>query len=139
MTLVKLISLKLVQRLHLKEWKPNLFIIKSYEDNLLYTACAWATHIPILLPAVDHVTIQKKYKKLFCSIEASGVAQYNMVIEKSGFFFVTSNSKYQTSRCNGKQKEADKMEEEFNSLVINKTTNEFGSGVAKDSFVNVPQ
>jgi hypothetical protein len=37
------------------------------------------------------------------------------------------------------QKQADKMEREFNSLVIGKTVKEFGSGVTRDCFVNVPQ
>ncbi len=117
---------------------PDLFVIKSHEDNLLYTACAWPTHIPLLLPAVDYVIIQKKYKKLFRTIEESGLVSYDLVMEKLGqhftdFEFEVPNLKILT------QTEADKMEKGFNSLKIYKTINEFGSGVAKDSFVNVPQ
>lgn len=117
---------------------PNLFIIKSKEDNLLYTACAWTTHIPLILPRVDYVIVQKKHKKLFRTVEESGIVSYDLIIEKLGqyfanFEFEVPNLKILT------QAEADKMEKEFNRLEIYKSISDFGSGVAKDSFVNVPQ
>jgi hypothetical protein len=117
---------------------PNLFILKSYEDNLLYTACAWTTHIPLLLPKVDYVIIQKKYKKLFRTIEESGVIKYDTVMEELAKFFADFEFEVPDLKILS-QKQADKMEREFNSLVIGKTVKEFGSGVTRDCFVNVPQ
>ena len=117
---------------------PNLFILKSNEDNLLYTACAWTTHIPILLPTVDYIIIQKKHKRLFRTIEENGLVSYTTVIEKLGKYFSEFDFEVPNLKILSQDK-ADKMEKEFNSLVIYKTINEFGTGVAKDSFVNVPQ
>jgi hypothetical protein len=39
-------------------------MIKSNEDGRLYTLCVWPEHIPILLPPVDYVIINKKIKTL---------------------------------------------------------------------------
>lgn len=116
---------------------PNLYIIKSKEDNQLYIACAWTTHIPIILPKVDYVIIQKKHKKLFRTVEESGLVSYSTIIEQLGHFFADfeydiPNLKILT------QQNADKMSKDFNNLPIYMALNEFGSGVAKDSFVNIP-
>jgi len=117
---------------------PNLFVIKSYEDNLLYTACAWTTHLPILLPAVDYLIIQKKYRKLFRNIEESGIVPYKIAMEKLGKYFIDFKSDVKDLRILSQQ-QADKMKTEFNSLQIRKTLKEFGCFVAKDCFVNILQ
>lgn len=43
---------------------PGFFVLKSKEDGKLYTACVWPQHIPIILPPVDYVIVQKEYKRL---------------------------------------------------------------------------
>lgn len=116
---------------------PNLFILKSKEDQQLYTACAWTMHIPLILPTVDYVIIQKKYKKLFRSIEESGLVSHDTIIEKLGSYFTdfeyeVPNLKILT------QENADKMAKDFNNLSIYKTITGFGVGVGKDCFVNIP-
>ncbi len=63
---------------------PGYFVLKSKEDGLLYTACVWPNHIPIILPAVDFVIIQKQYKKLFAKVEESGLVSYDTIINKFG-------------------------------------------------------
>jgi hypothetical protein len=116
---------------------PNLFIIKSIEDSQLYTACAWTTHIPLLLPVVDYVIIQKKYRKLFRTIEESGLIPYDTIIKELGNYF----SEFQYAVPDLKiltQENSDKLEKKFNNLTIYKSVTEFGVGVGKDCFVNIP-
>lgn len=51
---------------------PNLLVVKEKATGVLYTVCAWTTHIPLILPKVDLIFIMKKYKKLFSSVEEQG-------------------------------------------------------------------
>ena len=115
---------------------PGFFVINNKDDNKLYTACVWPQHIPIILPKVDYVIVQKEYKRLFKIVKESGLIPYDVILKELGNYFedfdyVIPNLKVL------KQHNADKMKDKFNSLKIDKTVEEFGSGVGKDGFVNV--
>jgi len=115
---------------------PGYFVLKSKEDGQLYTACVWPQHIPIILPPVDYLIVQKKYKKLFKKIEESGLVSYGTIIKQFGDFL--EEFEYEVPNLKViRQANADKIEKQFNSLTLGKSVNEFGSGVALDSFVNV--
>lgn len=115
---------------------PGFLVLKSKQDDNLYTACVWPEHIPLILPVVDYVIIKKVYKKLFKTVEESGMVSYAVILEELGNYF----EDFDYSIPNLKvltQLNADKMNGKFNNLKIYKTTNEFGYGVGKGSFVNV--
>jgi hypothetical protein len=115
---------------------PGYFVLKSREDGQLYTACVWPQHIPIILPPVDYLIIQKKYKKLFKKVEESGLVAYDTIIKQFGDQF--EEFEYEVPRLKLiRQANADTIEKQFNSLKLGEPVNEFGNGVAFDSFVNV--
>jgi len=116
---------------------PRFFIIKSHADKQLYTACAWPNHIPILLPKVDYLIVQKKYKKFFRSVEESGLVSYENIMESLGHYFEEFDYPSISNLKILKQNNADKMVDKFNSLKIYKSVEEFGTGVGRDRFVNV--
>jgi len=115
---------------------PGYFVLKSKDDGELYTACVWPQHIPIVLPPVDFVIVQKEYKKLFKKVEESGLVSYDSIIEQFGDQF--EDFEYELPNLKViRQANSDKIEKQFNSLKLGKTVGEFGNGVAFDSFVNV--
>lgn len=115
---------------------PGYFVFKNKEDEQLYTACVWPEHIPIILPPVDYLIVQKKYKRLFKTVEESGLVSYNTIISQFGEYF--ENYEYSLPDLKViRQSNADQIEKKFNALKLGKTVAEFGSGVAFDSFVNV--
>jgi hypothetical protein len=116
---------------------PNLFIIKETLTGILHTGCAWTTHVPLVLPKVDIVIIQKKYRKLFSSVEESGIIPYDTVVKELGVFFEPLPDKVPDLKILT-QARADKLAIRFNQLKIYKTILEFGTGVSKDSIVNIP-
>ena len=115
---------------------PGYFILKNKDDGELYTACVWPQHIPIVLPPVDFLIVQKEYKTLFKKVKESGLVSYKTIIEQFGDQF--ENFEYKVPNLKIiRQANADKIEKQFNSLTLGKTVTEFGNGVAFDSFVNV--
>jgi len=115
---------------------PGYFVLKNKEDGQLYTACVWPQHIPIILPPVDYLIIQKEYKKLFTKIEESGLVSYDTIIKQFGDKF--EDFEYEVPNLKViRQANSDRIEKQFNSLKLGRTVNEFGNGVASDSFVNV--
>jgi hypothetical protein len=115
---------------------PGFFVLKSKENGMLYTACVWPQHIPIILPPVDYLIIQKKYRKLFKNFEESGLVSYEAIISQ----FVDEFELFEYEVPNLKvirQNNANKIAKQFNALKVGKTVSEFGNGVAFDSFVNV--
>lgn len=52
---------------------PGYFVIKSKEDGQLYTACVWPQHIPIILPPVDYLIIQKNIKSFLKMLKKVGL------------------------------------------------------------------
>ncbi|MDB5144436.1 MAG: hypothetical protein JWQ66_3149 [Mucilaginibacter sp.] len=115
---------------------PGFFVINNKEDNKLYTACVWPQHIPIILPVVDYVIVQKEYKRLFKTVKESGLVSYDVILKELGNYFEDFDHAIPNLKVL-KQYNADKMKDKFNSLKTYKTVEEFGSGVGKDGFVNV--
>ena len=112
------------------------FLIKDKINNQIYRVCVWPMHIPIILPPMDYVIIQKKYKKFFNTVEESGLVSINQINEKFGEFFEDFEYKDLKMRVI-RQNNADKIQKEFNKLAIEYQVKEFGEQVSFDSFVNI--
>lgn len=115
---------------------PGYFVLNNKEDEQLYTACVWPKHISIILPPVNYLIVQKKYKKLFKTVEESGLVSYDTIISQFGDYFEDFDYSVPDLKVI-RQSNADKIEKKFNALKLGKTVTDFGSGVAFDSFVNV--
>lgn len=115
---------------------PRYFVLKSNEDEQLYTACVWPEHIAIILPPVDYLIVQRKYKRLFKTVEESGLVSYDTIITQLGEYFEDFEDLLPDLKVI-RQSNADQIEKKFNTLKLGKTITDFGSGVAFDSFVNV--
>ena len=115
---------------------PGYFVLKNKESEQLYTACVWPEHIPIILPQVDYLIVQKKYKRLFKTVEESGLVSYDTIISQFGEYFEDFEYSLPDLKVI-RQSNADQIEKKFNALKLGKTVTDFGSGVAFDSFVNV--
>lgn len=115
---------------------PGYFVLKNKENEQLYTACVWPEHIPIILPQVDYLIVQKKYKRLFKTVEESGLVSYDTIISQFGEYFEDFEYSLPDLKVI-RQSNADQIEKKFNALKLGKTVTDFGSGVAFDSFVNV--
>jgi hypothetical protein len=115
---------------------PGYFVLKNKDDGELYTACVWPKHIPIILPPVDYLIVQREYKNLFKKVEESGLVSYDIIIKQFGDKF--EDFEYEVPNLKViRQENADRIEKQFNSLKLGKTIKEFGNGVAFDGFVNV--
>lgn len=112
------------------------FLLESVEDNKIYTVTTWTNHIPCVLPPVDYVIILKNYKRLFKTVEETGMVSYSTIMDKFGKYFKPFNHEIPDLKIIH-QKESDIIEKDFNNLEIWKTTNEFGSMIGKDGFVNI--
>ena len=115
---------------------PDYFLLKNKIDNQIYRVCVWPKHIPIILPPVDFVIVQKEYRKLFKKVEESGLVSIKKIDEKFGNYF--ENFEYENLQMRViKQQNADKIEIEFNKLIIESQVKDFGESISFDSFVNV--
>ena len=115
---------------------PAFFVLKNKEDGKLYTACVWPQHIPIILPQVDYLIVQKTYSRFFKKFEASGIVAYKSIIDEfknnfEYFDYIVPNLKILRSA------NAKKLEKQFNALKLGKTVPDFGTVIALDNFVNV--
>jgi hypothetical protein len=115
---------------------PNLMIVKERATGLLYTACAWTTHIPLVLPKVDLIFIMKKYKKLFSSVEEQGALSYEAVMNELGAYFEPMTESVSDLKILY-QANADKLAKKFNALKIDQVISDF-TGVDIDNIVNIP-
>ncbi|MBL7691180.1 MAG: hypothetical protein JNM41_06285 [Flavipsychrobacter sp.] len=115
---------------------PGFFVLKSRSDEKLYTACVWPQHIPVILPPVDYLIVQKKYKKLFRTFEESGLVSYHEIIEQFGNLFSQFKSTVPDLKVL-KPIDANKIEKQFNALKLGDNIENFGQLVGMDSFVNV--
>lgn len=127
---------KLQENLEEDIFVPGYFLLKSKIDNQIYRVCVWPKHIPIILPPVDFVIVQKEYRKLFKKVEESGLVSIKQINEKFGNYF--ENFEYENLKMRViKQQNADKIEKEFNKLIIESQVKDFGESISFDSFVNV--
>jgi len=112
------------------------FLLKNKIDNQIYRVCVWPKHIPIILPPVDFVIVQKKYRKLFKKVEESGLVSISQINNKFGNLF--EDFEYKSLKMKViRQNNADKIEKEFNKLTIEYEIKDFGESITFDSFVNV--
>ncbi len=114
----------------------GFFVLKNKEDGKLYTACVWPQHIPIILPQVDYLIVQKKYSKLFKKFEASGVIPYKSIINEFKNYFETFEYIVPNLKLL-KPANANKIEKQFNALKLGKAVPDFGTIIPLDRFVNV--
>ena len=127
---------KLQENLEEDIFVPGYFLLKSKIDNQIYRVCVWPKHIPIILPPVDFVIVQKEYRKLFKKVEESGLVSIKQINEKFGNYF--ENFEYENLKMRViKQQNADKIEKGFNKLIIESQVKDFGESISFDSFVNV--
>lgn len=112
------------------------FFIKDNENGNILTAAVWTEHIPVVLPRVDLVIVQKRYKKMFKHIDVSGLVKYSQIIGAFGNQFKNLEHPVPHLKIIN-QKDADSIEKEFNNLEIWKKIEEFGTGVSKSDIVNV--
>lgn len=131
-----LIRNELQENLEEEIFVPGYFLLKSKIDNQIYRVCVWPKHIPIILPPVDFVIVQKEYRKLFKKVEESGLVSIKQINEKFGNYF--ENFEYENLKLRViKQQNADKIGKEFNKLIIESQVKDFGESISFDSFVNV--
>jgi hypothetical protein len=112
------------------------FILKSKENEQLYTACVWPTHISIIIPTVDFLIVKKVYRKFFKTMEETGLISYDTVLKE----FASEFEDYPHEIPNLKvfrNTGSDKIKKKFNALKLGMTASEFGSGISFDNFVNV--
>ncbi len=111
---------------------PNIYYIQKKNSSEVETFCIWPQHIPLVLPKVDFILIQKSIKKLFRTKKESGLipysdlmAQFEIHFEDQEFFKTIS------------QKEAGKIGRSFNELKLIGSIEDYGELVAIDKIVNV--
>jgi uncharacterized protein YtpQ (UPF0354 family) len=114
----------------------GILFLEGYEDKKIYTATTWTEHIPVILPPVDFVIVNKKYKKFFETIEETGLIPYKEIMEKFGSFFKEFKHEFPGLKIIH-QHESECIKPKFNRLKIWKTTKDFGKLIEKDGFVNV--
>ena len=111
-------------------------LLKTINDGRIYRICVWPNHIPIIIPPVDFIIIQKNYKKFFRNVEESGLVSIQQIESKLGKYF----EEFECEIPNLKvvyQESADKIKKEFNDLKIESQINDFGNLISLDRLVNV--
>jgi len=112
----------------------GILLLQGKTDEKFYTVCVWPKHIPIILPQVDYVIIQKKYSKFFRQVEESGLVPYSEIMKLNDSFQPFEYKGLQLNILN--QERADALKKQFNSLPMDKNIVDFGTMVGLDSFVN---
>lgn len=114
----------------------GIFFFKNKRNNVIYTATTWTEHIPIIVPQVDYLIIQKKFKKLFRTVEESGFVKHSVIMEKFKQYIRTHDCGLEGVKqisLNDSSLGTDL----FNSLKIECQLKEFGSLIHTGNFVNV--
>ena len=111
-------------------------LLKNINDGKIYRTCVWPNHIPIIIPPVDFIIIQKNYKKFFRNVEESGLVSIQQIESKFGKYFQDFECEIPNLKV-VYQESADKMQKEFNDLKIESQVNDFGNLVSFDRLVNV--
>lgn len=113
----------------------GIFFIKNKYDNSIHTFAVWTEGIPIIIPPVDFIVIRKKYRKIFKTIEESGLVSYELIMDKFKDYFKPLEHEIPNLKILNST-DAARIKKEFNKIKIWKTTDQFGTVIAKDSFVN---
>jgi len=111
-------------------------LLKNHSDGKIYRTCVWPNHIPVIIPPVDFIIIQKNYKKLFRNVEESGLVSIQQIEDKLGKYFEDFEFEIPNLKV-VYQNNADKIQREFNDLKIEFQVHDFGNLISFDRFVNV--
>lgn len=111
------------------------YILLKGNDERIYRVCVWPNHIPVIIPPVDYIIIQKEYKKFFKTIKESGLVSIKQIEARLGKYFEDFKHEIPNLKVVN-QKNADKMKKEFNDLKIELQTKSLGSLLSFDGFVN---
>jgi len=115
---------------------PNISLIKKSLSGEVYSYVVWSQSIPLVLPKVDYVIILKEYKKLFKTIEETGIINYQSIIEE----FKDEFKPFDHPTCANlkilDQRSADSIRKRFNKLELEGEYHSFGNQIGKDGFVN---
>ncbi|UQB67827.1 hypothetical protein [Epilithonimonas zeae] len=111
-------------------------LLKNINDGKIYRICVWPNHIPIIIPPVDFIIIQKNYKKFFRNVEESGLVSIQQIESKLGKYFEDFECEIPNLKV-VYQESADKIKNEFNDLKIESQINDFGNLISLDRLVNV--
>jgi len=114
----------------------SILILESEEDKKLYTMCVWPKHIPVILPKVDYVIIDKEYRSFFKDVVASGLVPYDSILKKMRDSFEVFEHDISDLQILRPEK-ANNVKSKFNKLKIECSIIEFGKLIATDKFVNV--
>jgi hypothetical protein len=115
---------------------PGYFLLKNKHDNQIYRVCVWPKHIPIVLPPIDYVIIEKEYRKFFKKVEESGLVSIKQINEKFENYFEGFNYNNLNMRII-RTSNSEKIEKDFNKLNIEFQVKDFGESISFDGFVNV--
>lgn len=111
-------------------------LLKNINDSKIYRVCVWPNHIPVIIPPVDFIIIQKNYKKFFRNVEESGLVSFEQIASKLGKYFENFECEIPNLKV-VYQENADKMRKKFNDLKIESQVNDFGNLISFDRLVNV--
>lgn len=113
---------------------PGIFYIQQFHSKAVETLCVWAEHIPLVLPKVDFVFIQKKTKKLFRTKEEQGLIKYDDLLSSLKEYF-TVKENYMILN----QNETTKISKAFNSLPLMGGLEHYGKGIPVEKIANVKE
>lgn len=132
----KIIKDDIEDSLHEDVFVPNISYIQEKESKQVYSFIVWPESIPLILPKVDLLFVMKKFKKLFKTIEETGLTTYESVINEFGKYFENYNHPNCPNLLILKQENADRIKKKFNEMEMNGDYQVFGHQIGKDGFVN---
>jgi hypothetical protein len=127
---------ELQKRLGENVYASGYFFLQNRKDGKISTATTWTEHIPVVLPPVDYVIIQKRYKRFFKTVKEDGLVTYSELMEKFGKYFKPFEGDMPGLKIMTPEFEHT-VAKEFNKLKIWKSIKEFGPGIGKSSLVDI--
>lgn len=58
---------------------PKVFFLRTKADKRVVTLCTWTQHIPNVFPPADYYLLSKKVKKLFKTVDESGIINSDLL------------------------------------------------------------
>jgi len=110
---------------------PGIYYIKPFDSEEIKTLCVWPEHIPVALPEVDYVLIQKKIKKLFKEKTEEGIIAYSELKSRLGQYF-TQGKSYMLLDPDA----ASNIGRDYNKLPLMGGISEFGEGFPVERITN---
>lgn len=110
---------------------PGIYYLLKKNSGIVETFCVWPEHIPTVLPKVDFVMIQKRFKKFFRTKEESGLISYSDLMTELGDHFEDLEHFKIIHK-----KEASEISAAFNQLGPLSDLNKYGDVIGIDTIVN---